>query len=79
MEDDQEIASFMFRRTVPSAHLTPDDIRWMVMSLDLCTPKISLLVSCSHIFTLAFLKRLASTKILSVICSVWLMGTKLKP
>ncbi|XP_048595757.1 phospholipase A I isoform X2 [Brassica napus] len=30
MEDDQEIAAFMFRRTVPSTHLTPDDIRWMV-------------------------------------------------
>ncbi|KFK40639.1 hypothetical protein AALP_AA2G022800 [Arabis alpina] len=30
MEDEQEIASFMFRRTVPSTHLTPDDIRWMV-------------------------------------------------
>lgn len=33
MEDDQEIAAFMFRRTVPSTHLTPDDIRWMVMTL----------------------------------------------
>ncbi|XP_050233000.1 phospholipase A I isoform X2 [Mercurialis annua] len=30
MEDDQEIGAFMFRRTVPSMHLTPDDVRWMV-------------------------------------------------
>nr|GMD86050.1 phospholipase A I [Ipomoea batatas] len=30
MEDDQEIGAYMFRRTVPSIHLTPDDIRWMV-------------------------------------------------
>lgn len=30
MEDDQEIASYMFRRTVPSMHLSPDDVRWMV-------------------------------------------------
>ncbi|KAL0285495.1 UNVERIFIED_CONTAM: Phospholipase A I [Sesamum radiatum] len=30
MEDDQEIAAYMFRRTVPSAHLTPEDVRCMV-------------------------------------------------
>ncbi|KAK9092096.1 hypothetical protein Syun_027007 [Stephania yunnanensis] len=30
MEDDQEIGAYMFRRTVPSVHLTPDDVRWMV-------------------------------------------------
>lgn len=30
MEDDQEIAAYMFRRTVPSMHMTPDDVRWMV-------------------------------------------------
>lgn len=30
MEDDHEIAAYMFRRTVPSMHLTPDDVRWMV-------------------------------------------------
>ncbi|XP_027365229.1 phospholipase A I-like isoform X2 [Abrus precatorius] len=30
MEDDQEIGSYMFRRTVPSMHLSPDDVRWMV-------------------------------------------------
>ncbi|KAI8001414.1 Phospholipase A I [Camellia lanceoleosa] len=30
MEDDQEIGAYMFRRTVPSMHLTSDDIRWMV-------------------------------------------------
>lgn len=30
MEDDQEIAAYMFRRTVPSMHLTSDDVRWMV-------------------------------------------------
>ncbi|XP_038690686.1 phospholipase A I isoform X2 [Tripterygium wilfordii] len=30
LEDDQEIAAYMFRRTVPSMHLTPDDVRWMV-------------------------------------------------
>ncbi|GMP72914.1 hypothetical protein CsSME_00030795 [Camellia sinensis var. sinensis] len=34
MEDDQEIGAFMFRRTVPSMHLTPDDVRWMVKFLD---------------------------------------------
>lgn len=30
MEDDQEIGAYMFRRTVPSMHLMPDDVRWMV-------------------------------------------------
>ncbi|XP_061347864.1 phospholipase A I-like isoform X2 [Gastrolobium bilobum] len=30
MEDDQEIGSYMFRRTVPSMHLSHDDVRWMV-------------------------------------------------
>ncbi|GKV16049.1 hypothetical protein SLEP1_g26757 [Rubroshorea leprosula] len=30
MEDDQEIGAYMFRRTVPSVHMTPDDVRWMV-------------------------------------------------
>ncbi|KAL5715418.1 Phospholipase A I [Ranunculus cassubicifolius] len=30
MEDDKEIGAYMFRRTVPSIHLTPDDVRWMV-------------------------------------------------
>ncbi|XP_076923033.1 phospholipase A I-like [Bidens hawaiensis] len=30
MEDDQEIGAYMFRRTVPSLHLTPEDVRWMV-------------------------------------------------
>ncbi|CAH9141780.1 unnamed protein product [Cuscuta epithymum] len=30
MEDDQEIGAYMFRRTVPSIHLTPEDVRWMV-------------------------------------------------
>ncbi|XP_012449915.1 phospholipase A I isoform X3 [Gossypium raimondii] len=30
MEDDIEIGAYMFRRTVPSLHLTPDDVRWMV-------------------------------------------------
>lgn len=33
MEDDQEIGAYLFRRTVPSMHLTPDDVRWMVCSL----------------------------------------------
>lgn len=32
MEDDQEIGAYMFRRTVPSLHLTADDVRWMVYS-----------------------------------------------
>ncbi|GER52967.1 Ca2+-independent phospholipase A2 [Striga asiatica] len=32
MEDDQEIAAYMFRRTVPSMHLTPEDVRCMVGS-----------------------------------------------
>ncbi|KAK4421328.1 Phospholipase A I [Sesamum alatum] len=30
MEDDQELAAYMFRRTVPSSHLTPEDVRCMV-------------------------------------------------
>ncbi|KAL9681700.1 hypothetical protein QQ045_013487 [Rhodiola kirilowii] len=30
MEDDQEIGAYMFRRTVPSTHVTPDDVRSMV-------------------------------------------------
>lgn len=30
MEDEHEIAAYMFRRTVPSMHLTPDDVRWMI-------------------------------------------------
>lgn len=30
MEDNQEIGAYMFRRTVPSTHLTPEDVRWMV-------------------------------------------------
>ncbi|KAI3972379.1 hypothetical protein MKW92_046154 [Papaver armeniacum] len=29
MEDDQEIGAYMFRRTVPSIHLSPDEVRWM--------------------------------------------------
>ncbi|XP_076931698.1 phospholipase A I-like [Bidens hawaiensis] len=29
-EDDQEIGAYMFRRTVPSMHLAPADVRWMV-------------------------------------------------
>ncbi|KAH6831397.1 phospholipase A I-like protein [Perilla frutescens var. hirtella] len=32
MEDDQEIGAYMFRRTVPSMHLTPEDVRCMVGS-----------------------------------------------
>ncbi|KAL6840609.1 hypothetical protein ACP4OV_029473 [Aristida adscensionis] len=30
MEDDQEIGAYMFRRTVPAVHMTPEDVRWMV-------------------------------------------------
>ncbi|CAL5199503.1 unnamed protein product [Lathyrus oleraceus] len=30
MEDNQEIGSYMFRRTVPSMQLSAEDIRWMV-------------------------------------------------
>ncbi|RWR85093.1 phospholipase A I isoform X1 [Cinnamomum micranthum f. kanehirae] len=30
LEDDQEIGAFLFRRTVPASHLTPEDVRWMV-------------------------------------------------
>ncbi|XP_028762953.1 LOW QUALITY PROTEIN: phospholipase A I-like [Neltuma alba] len=30
MEDDYEVGSYLFRRTVPSLHLTPDDVRQMV-------------------------------------------------
>ncbi|KAL7088716.1 hypothetical protein ACP275_13G144600 [Erythranthe tilingii] len=32
MEDDQEIGAYMFRRTVPSMHLAPEDVRCMVGS-----------------------------------------------
>lgn len=32
-EDDQEIGAYMFRRTVHSLHITPDDVRWMVSIL----------------------------------------------
>lgn len=35
MEDDQEIGAYMFRRTVPSMHLTSEDIRWMVYPLSI--------------------------------------------
>lgn len=30
MEDNQEIGAYMFRRTVPAFHMTPEDVRWMV-------------------------------------------------
>lgn len=30
MEDNQEIGAYMFRRTVPAVHMTPEDVRWMV-------------------------------------------------
>lgn len=30
MADDQEIGAYMFQRTLPAVHLTPEDIRWMV-------------------------------------------------
>lgn len=33
MEDDQEIGAYMFRRTVPSLHLTPEDVRCMVCAM----------------------------------------------
>lgn len=36
MEDDEEIGSYMFRRTVPSMHITPDDVRFMVYALLPC-------------------------------------------
>ncbi|KAM0012207.1 putative phospholipase A(1) [Helianthus debilis subsp. tardiflorus] len=29
-EDDREVGAYMFRRTVPSMHLSPADVRWMV-------------------------------------------------
>ncbi|XP_071687897.1 phospholipase A I-like [Rutidosis leptorrhynchoides] len=29
-QDDQEIGAYMFRRTIPSMHLAPADVRWMV-------------------------------------------------
>lgn len=41
MEDDQEIGAYMFRRTVPSMHLTSEDIRWMV-----CSPSIYVIQNC---------------------------------
>ncbi|KAL1372663.1 hypothetical protein AAHE18_01G220000 [Arachis hypogaea] len=30
VEDDREISSYMFRRTVPSMQLSPNDVRWMI-------------------------------------------------
>lgn len=30
LDDDQEVGAFLFRRTVPAIHLTPEDVRWMV-------------------------------------------------
>lgn len=30
MADDQEIGAYMFQRTLPAVHLTPEDVRWMV-------------------------------------------------
>uniref|UniRef100_A0ACD5U782 Uncharacterized protein n=1 Tax=Avena sativa TaxID=4498 RepID=A0ACD5U782_AVESA len=30
MEDNQEIGAYMFRRTVPAFHMSPEDVRWMV-------------------------------------------------
>jgi len=44
MEDDQEIGAYMFRRTVPSMHLTPEDVRRMVCFwplIFLCLPLAS--------------------------------------
>lgn len=41
IEDDKEIGSYMFRRTVPSIHLTPDDVRWMVCAFYLFSHYIS--------------------------------------
>lgn len=29
-EEGQEFGAYMFRRTVPSMHLAPPDVRWMV-------------------------------------------------
>lgn len=46
MEDNQEIGAFMFRRTVPAIHLTPEDVRWMVGAwrdrIIICTGKYGL-------------------------------------
>lgn len=47
MEDDQEIGAYMFRRTVPSMHLTPDNVRRMVGLLVLLLsvpPSLSLII-----------------------------------
>jgi hypothetical protein len=30
MEDNQEIGAYMYRRTVPTVHMAPEDVRWMV-------------------------------------------------
>lgn len=30
LSDGQEVGSYLFRRTLPSQHLVPDDVRWMV-------------------------------------------------
>lgn len=59
MEDDQEIGAYMFRRTVPALHLTPDDVRWMVYSW------ISKLIYC-FIIPLFVLLNLISENALSV-------------
>ncbi|KAM7530779.1 hypothetical protein LguiB_034189 [Lonicera macranthoides] len=64
MEDDQEIAAYMFRRTVPSMHLTPDDVRWMIGAwrdrIIICT--------CIYGPTPALIKALLDSGAKAVIC-----------
>ncbi|EXB88434.1 Calcium-independent phospholipase A2-gamma [Morus notabilis] len=65
MEDDQEIGAYLFRRTVPSIHLTPEDVRWMVGAwrdrIIICTGMYGL--------TTALIKAFLDSGAKAVICS----------
>ncbi|PON38399.1 Patatin-related protein [Parasponia andersonii] len=65
MEDDQEIGAYLFRRTVPSMHLTPEDVRWMVGAwrdrIIVCTGMYGL--------TAALIKAFLDSGAKAVICS----------
>lgn len=65
MDDDQEIGAYLFRRTVPSMHLTPEDVRWMVGAwrdrIIICTGM--------HGLTSALIKAFLDSGAKAVICS----------
>ncbi|CAJ2649528.1 unnamed protein product [Trifolium pratense] len=65
MEDNQEIGSYMFRRTVPSMHLSADDVRWMVGAWR------DRIIICTGTYgpTLALIKAFLDSGAKAVICS----------